>query len=129
MDLLVGEFSVVASPNGKAAMVVKVPLHATRGDLHVILKRVTGLDFTGRTSPDYWASACVPTYAITWQGDPVVGWNPLARDVRLVDHGLVTGKLLVVRTTLVTETANDDSAAADDAMLVSTMPGGCSFLA
>ena len=34
MDLLVGDFFVVASPNGKAAMVIKVPLDATRGDLH-----------------------------------------------------------------------------------------------
>ena len=72
MDLLVGEFFVVASPNGKAAMVVRVPLEATRGDLHIILERVTGLDFTGRTSPDDWASAPRPTFTVTWQGDPVL---------------------------------------------------------
>ena len=48
MDLLVGDFFVVASPNRKAAMVVKVPLQATRGDLCLILQRMTGLDFLGK---------------------------------------------------------------------------------
>ena len=130
MDLLVGDFFVVASPNGKAAMVIKVPLDATRGDLHYILERVTGLDFTGRTSPDYWTSTPRPTFTVTWHGDPVVeGWNPFVHDVPLVDHGLSVGKLLTVRSTLVNRPAEDDSELADNTMLVSSMPGGSSPLA
>ena len=130
MDLLVGDFFVVASPNGKAAMVIKVPLDATRGDLHYILERVTGLDFTGRTSPDYWTSTPRPTFTVTWYGDPVVeGWNPFVHDVPLVDHGLSVGKLLTVRSTLVYRSAENDCELADNAMLVSSMPGGSSPLA
>ena len=130
MDLLVGDFFVVASPNGRAAMIIKVPLDATRGDLHLVLERVTGLDFTGRTSPDYWTSTPRPTFTVTWHGDPVVeGWNPFVHDVPLVDHGLSVGKLLTVRSTLVNRPAEDDSELADNTMLVSTMPGGSSPLA
>ena len=130
MDLLVGDFFVVASPNGKAAMVIKMPLDATRGDLHLVLERVTGLDFTGRTSPEYWTSTPRPTFTVTWHGDPVVeGWNPFVHDVPLVDHGLSVGKLLTVRSTLVNRPAEDDSELADNTMLVNTMPGGSSPLA
>ena len=130
MDLLVGDFFVVASPNGRAAIVIKVPLDATRGDLHLILERVTGLDFTGRTSPDYFTSTPRPTFTVTWHGDPVVeGWNPFVHDVPLVDHGLSVGKLLTVRSTLVNRSAEDDSELADNTMLVGSMPGGSSPLA
>ena len=111
-------------------MVIKMPLDATRGDLHLVLERVTGLDFTGRTSPEYWTSTPRPTFTVTWQGDPVVeGWNPFVHDVRLVDHGLSVGKLLTVRSTLVNRPAEDDSELADNTMLVNTMPGGSSPLA
>ena len=122
MDLLVGEFFVVVSPNGKAAMIVKVPLLATRGDLCLILQRMTGLDFLGKEceSSDWgathpWAGRRLPKFTVTWEGDPTGGYNPFAGDVRLSDHGLRPGARLEVRP--VCAVSAEDATRADGAML------------
>ena len=121
MDLLVGELFVVASPNGKAALVVKVPLVATRGDLCLILQRMTGLDFLGGESESCceahpWTGRRLPEFTVTWEGDPTGGYNPFAGDVRLLDHGLQLGARLEVRP--VCAACAEGATRADEAMLV-----------
>ena len=70
MDLLVGDLFVVVSPNGKAALVVKVPLLATRGDLCLILQRMTGLDLLGgecesSDEAHLWTGRRLPEFTVT----------------------------------------------------------------
>ena len=121
MDLLVGELFVVASPNGKAALVVKVPLVATRGDLCLILQRMTGLDLLGGECESCygahpWTGRRLPEFTVTWEGDPTGGYSPFAGDVRLLDHGLRLGARLEVRP--VCAMCAKGATRADEAMLV-----------
>ena len=120
MDLLVGELFVVVSPNGKAALVVKVPLLATRGDLCLILQRMTGLDLLGNECESGygahpWTGRRLPEFTVTWEGDPTGGYSPFAGDVRLLDHGLRLGAKLEVRP--VCAMCAEDATRADGAML------------
>ena len=84
MNRLSGDFFVVLSPQGGAAMVIKLTLDSTRCELSALVQRYTGLDLMSHT----------PEYVVTWDDDMFPqGWRDSGDfwHSPLVDHRLQVG--------------------------------------